>query len=200
MPKRSPHIRFSSKHGVNPSLGVCFVCGEDDGTIVLTGRLKGDAKAPHRAIWSREPCPACRAFMQQGVIFISVRDGESGGEPDGQGREGAAADGDPEGQRVAAGRVVERARRPGPGRPARDGRQHQRAEDGPARGAAYPAVVAGDFQRAELRVPSRSLLASFDEFVEPTLTQVHNLRIQNQKLRAARDPLLPRLMSGEVPV
>jgi hypothetical protein len=32
------------------------------------------------------------------------------------------------------------------------------------------------------------------------LTQVHNLRIQNQKLRAARDPLLPRLMSGEVPV
>lgn len=69
-----------------------------------------------------------------------------------------------------------------------------------ARGAAYPAVVAGDFQRAELRVPSRSLLASFDEFVEPTLTQVHNVRIQNQKLRAARDLLLPRLMSGEIPV
>ncbi len=69
-----------------------------------------------------------------------------------------------------------------------------------ARGAAYPAVVAGDFQRADLRVPSRSLLASFNEFAEPTLAQVHNLRIQKQKLRAARDLLLPRLMSGEIPV
>jgi len=53
-----------------------------------------------------------------------------GCEPDGPGRDGAAADSDPEGQRVAAGGVVERARHPGPSGPARDGRQHQAAEDG----------------------------------------------------------------------
>ena len=69
-----------------------------------------------------------------------------------------------------------------------------------ARGAAYPAVVAGDFERAEVCVPSRSLLASFNDPVEPTFSQVHNLRLQNKRLRAARDLLLPRLMSGEIAV
>jgi len=69
-----------------------------------------------------------------------------------------------------------------------------------ARGAAYPAVVAGDFERADLLVPSRALLTSFNDFVEPTLSQIHNLQAQNQKLRAARDLLLPRLMSGEITV
>jgi type I restriction enzyme, S subunit len=69
-----------------------------------------------------------------------------------------------------------------------------------ARGAAYPAVIAGDFERAELLVPSRALLTAFNDFVEPTLSQSHNFRAQNQKLRAARDLLLPRLMSGEIAV
>jgi type I restriction enzyme S subunit len=69
-----------------------------------------------------------------------------------------------------------------------------------ARGAAYPAVIARDFERVELLVPSRALLTSFNDFVEPTLSQIHNLRVQNQKLRAARDLLLPRLMSGEIVV
>ncbi|HOW61684.1 MAG TPA: restriction endonuclease subunit S [Candidatus Contendobacter sp.] len=69
-----------------------------------------------------------------------------------------------------------------------------------ARGAAYPAVVAGDFERAEIFVPSRILVASFDELAQPLLAQIHNLRQQNQRLRAARDLLLPRLMSGEIAV
>ena len=69
-----------------------------------------------------------------------------------------------------------------------------------ARGAAYPAVVAGDFERAELLVPSRTLLAFFNDFVEPILSQIHSLRDQNRKLHAARDLLLPRLMSGEIAV
>ena len=69
-----------------------------------------------------------------------------------------------------------------------------------ARGAAYPAVVASDFERAEVLVPPKRLLNAFDEIVAPTFYQVHNLRQQNQKLRAARDHLLPRLMSGEIAV
>ncbi len=69
-----------------------------------------------------------------------------------------------------------------------------------ARGAAYPAVVAGDFERGMIVVPPKMLVASFDEFVKPLLTQTHNLQQQNQKLRAARDLLLPRLMSGEIAV
>lgn len=69
-----------------------------------------------------------------------------------------------------------------------------------AKGAAYPAVVAGDFGRASIVVPTKALLKSFDEVVKPIFNQIHNLHLQNQALRAARDLLLPRLMSGEIEV
>lgn len=69
-----------------------------------------------------------------------------------------------------------------------------------ARGAAYPAVTAGDFERAEILVPTSTLLALFDQQAEPLLTQANTLRQQNEKLRTARDLLLPRLMSGEIAV
>lgn len=67
-----------------------------------------------------------------------------------------------------------------------------------AKGAAYPAVVSGDFERATILVPPTALLTAFDDFSEPLLWQAQNLRLQNQKLRTARDLLLPRLMSGEL--
>lgn len=69
-----------------------------------------------------------------------------------------------------------------------------------AKGAAYPAVVAGDFERASVVLPTKRLLTLFNEIVEPMFAQIHNLRLQNQKLRAARDLLLPQLMSGEISV
>lgn len=69
-----------------------------------------------------------------------------------------------------------------------------------ARGAAYPAVLAGDFERAEILIPRAALVEAFNELAEPLLSQAHNLRLQNARLRAARDLLLPRLLSGEIPV
>ena len=69
-----------------------------------------------------------------------------------------------------------------------------------ARGVAYPAVVAGDFERAEILVPHASLIGGFNEWAEPLLAQANTLRLQNEKVRAARDLLLPRLMSGEIAV
>ena len=65
-------IRLSEKHGVNPSMGICFYCGEDDGTIALPGRLRGDAEAPRRAVWSMEPCRKCKDWMKQGVMVIEA--------------------------------------------------------------------------------------------------------------------------------
>jgi type I restriction enzyme S subunit len=44
------------------------------------------------------------------------------------------------------------------------------------------------------------MLRSFDEFALDVFAQIKNLASQNQKLRAARDLLLPRLMSGELAV
>lgn len=69
-------IRLSPKHGVNPSLGVCFVCNEESGEIILPGRMRGDQQAPHRGVWHKEPCPKCIEWMKKGVILISVKDGE----------------------------------------------------------------------------------------------------------------------------
>jgi type I restriction enzyme S subunit len=49
-------------------------------------------------------------------------------------------------------------------------------------------------------VPSSGILAALNETVAPILEQLRTLSFANQKLRAARDLLLPRLMSGEIAV
>ena len=47
-------------------------------------------------------------------------------------------------------------------------------------------------------IPPQSLLDLFTESARPIFQQIKVLHAQNQKLRAARDLLLPRLMSGEI--
>ncbi len=56
------------------------------------------------------------------------------------------------------------------------------------------------FEKFMVWVPPASLLRLFSEFAEPTFSQIKTLHVQNQKLSAARDLLLPRLMSGELAV
>ena len=74
-------IRVSEKHGVNPSLGLCFWCGTEDGTVLLLGKLPGDAEAPRRMCVTYEPCDKCRTNMESGIVFIeatpqATRDGQ----------------------------------------------------------------------------------------------------------------------------
>jgi type I restriction enzyme S subunit len=69
-----------------------------------------------------------------------------------------------------------------------------------AKGAAYPAVTAKDFEAAKVLIPSQALLTTFEANCNPILSQAKALGLQNQKLQAARDLLLPRLMSGELAV
>lgn len=69
-------IRLSEKHGVNPAIDACFYCGEDVG-VVLFGKLPGDAEAPRRGCFSREPCRKCKKFMKQGCILIGVDEKKS---------------------------------------------------------------------------------------------------------------------------
>lgn len=64
-------IRLSPKHGVNPSLMQCFYCGGDVG-VALVGLMKGDRKAPHKAVYDMQPCDQCAHFMKDGVILIEV--------------------------------------------------------------------------------------------------------------------------------
>jgi len=70
-------IRVSEKHGVNPSMMVCFYCQETY-AIALLGKLPGDAEAPRQAVYDRTPCPKCQEWMTKGVIMISVRDSDYG--------------------------------------------------------------------------------------------------------------------------
>lgn len=49
-------------------------------------------------------------------------------------------------------------------------------------------------------MPPRHLMELFNEVLMPAFDLWLNLQLQNQKLRAARDLLLPRLMNGEIAI
>jgi hypothetical protein len=70
------NVLLSPKHGVNPSLDLCYYCLETKG-IALLGHIKDDAEAPRQGIFDRVPCDKCADLMRQGVMCISVRDGET---------------------------------------------------------------------------------------------------------------------------
>jgi type I restriction enzyme, S subunit len=67
-------------------------------------------------------------------------------------------------------------------------------------GVSVPSLDRKAVHRVEILLPPRKLIAVFDEFASPLFVQIENLGAQNEKLRAARDLLLPRLMSGEIAV
>lgn len=67
-------------------------------------------------------------------------------------------------------------------------------------GSTFPEVSRGKFREFQVQVPRRRLVADFDEQAALFLKQIRVLKLQNQTLRAARDLLLPRLMSGEIEV
>lgn len=61
-------------------------------------------------------------------------------------------------------------------------------------------VSKGKFESMDILRPTSALLRNFDEFSSPVFNQIKVLGQQNQKLRQARDLLLPRLMNGELAV
>ena len=65
-------------------------------------------------------------------------------------------------------------------------------------GASVPTLDRKAVHRVPILIPPQRLIRLFDEQLGPIFSQLRNLREQNQKLRAARDLLLPRLMSGEI--
>ncbi len=67
-------------------------------------------------------------------------------------------------------------------------------------GVSVPTLDRKTVHKVEVLIPPWSLLAAFNEFASASFEQITNLTLQNQKLKAARDLLLPRLMNGEVAV
>jgi len=69
-----------------------------------------------------------------------------------------------------------------------------------ATGATYPAVTSQAFEDAEITIPNRVLVESFDLKFRPSIDLIWNLTKQNQFLKEARDILLPRLMVGAIDI
>lgn len=67
-----------------------------------------------------------------------------------------------------------------------------------ASGAAYPAVSATTFEKAELLIPPSVPLERFGDATIAMVEQAHTLQRQTANLRRTRDLLLPRLLSGQV--
>ena len=64
-------LPISPKHGVNPSMELCFWCGEVKG-IALLGKLKDDAEAPRELILNYDPCDKCKEKFERGILIIEV--------------------------------------------------------------------------------------------------------------------------------
>jgi len=79
----------------------------------------------------------------------------------------------------------------------RDAVQHFQQQ---AVGAVFDAIIVDTFKLIPFVIPDVKIVNSFEGAIEPLFKQIENLLLQNQKLEAARDLLLPRLMSGEIAV
>lgn len=82
----SKGIKLSPKYGVNPTIPVCFFCGEDKNEIAMLGRIgdgrKGeDFEAPRAMCIDYEPCDKCKDAMSKGVTIISASNYTEDGRP-----------------------------------------------------------------------------------------------------------------------
>lgn len=62
-------ITISEKHGLNPSIEACFICGKDTGSILLFGRQKDDKEAPRRCV-SGNICDKCKKAIDDGYVAL----------------------------------------------------------------------------------------------------------------------------------
>jgi type I restriction enzyme, S subunit len=69
-----------------------------------------------------------------------------------------------------------------------------------ATGAVFDTIVVDTFRKQKVVLPSKPILDQFIGVVSPLLEQLKLLQQQNEKLKKSRDLLLPRLISGKLPV
>lgn len=70
-------IKLSPKYGVNPTIPICFFCGEEKNEIALMGhigdgRKREDIEAPKHMILDYEPCACCQEKFSHGVLIVEV--------------------------------------------------------------------------------------------------------------------------------
>lgn len=63
-----------------------------------------------------------------------------------------------------------------------------------------PRANTGEMKKYPILIPDQGILTGFNRIVTDITSQIGTLVMMNRRLSEARDLLLPRLMSGEVPV
>lgn len=69
-----------------------------------------------------------------------------------------------------------------------------------AQGAAQPNISGSEIGNIKLNIPESKLLSDFNKLVKLSIELIQTLYSKNQKLKAARDILLPRLMNRNIEV
>lgn len=85
-------IRIDPEFGVNPGMELCFFCNKPKG-VILYGKMTEEMKknihentglncstgeAPKYLCLNNGPCSECIELMKQGIILISIQNGEEG--------------------------------------------------------------------------------------------------------------------------
>ena len=85
----SKGIEISPKHGLNPTIPVCFWCGKEKNEIALLGRIRekttnrfganvterdSDIEAPRRMVLDYEPCDECQKMWDSGVAVFEAQE------------------------------------------------------------------------------------------------------------------------------
>lgn len=69
----SNSIKVSPKHGVNPTIPICFWCGKEKNEVALLGKIdKEDSEAPRRVLLDYNPCEVCAELFSKGIHVIGV--------------------------------------------------------------------------------------------------------------------------------
>ena len=73
-------IRLHPKHGLNPTIPLCWWCGKTKNEVALLGAAyKGEA--PREMLLDYLPCDDCRAVHKQGLLIIEALVSRAGDEP-----------------------------------------------------------------------------------------------------------------------
>ena len=73
-------MRLHKQYALNPTIPLCFVCGKPKNEVVLLGAAYKE-QAPMNMCLDKIPCNECRELAKQGIVLISVKDGEAGDNP-----------------------------------------------------------------------------------------------------------------------
>lgn len=70
-------MKLHKEHGLNPTISICFFCGEEKNEIGLLGAsYKGEA--PLKTVLNLEPCMACENnYTSKGVFLLESLDSKN---------------------------------------------------------------------------------------------------------------------------